>query len=102
MGYSDHGSDPKITNIVFSDGVTEQSHIFNENVKKFDILAKNGKSFQFAYIENGTSSIFKTVPAKATYFEEFIKGSFTIYLLVPTATGGDTETIEILEWESAD
>lgn len=102
MGYSDHGASPRITNISFTNGTTELSHVFRLNVKKFDVSTRFGKAFRYAYREDDTEVTWKTVPQNSGYFENFIKGELTLYLLVPNATAQDPETIEILEWESAD
>jgi len=105
MGYSDHGTLPKITNITFTDGVTEQSHIFTGNFKKFDISTRSGNTFRIAYIVNGTAQggTYKTIPQDSGYFENFIKHpNLTVYLLIPNATTKDPDTIEILEWQSTD
>lgn len=100
--YSRHGTRPRITNITFTDGTTEQSHIFYLDVKQFSLIARNNKPFRFSWMLGGTSTAFQTVPANASYFEDYIKDTLTIYLLVPTATIGSPEVIEILEWESTD
>lgn len=103
MAYSDHGSRPKITNITFTDGTTEQSHVLEVDVKKFDISSRFGNSFKIAYIENATSTVYKTIPKNSGYFEDYIKDNhLIIYILVPNATSEDPDVIEILEWKSTD
>ena len=101
MTYSAHGTLPRIINITFTDS-TEQSHVFVVQVKSFDISARNGKSFRFAYVENGTGTTYKTVPVNSGYFETFLKFPGTIYISVPSATSPSPEVIEILEWASTD
>ena len=98
MPFSSHGKAPQITEITFSSSA-EQSHIFDTDVKQFDISARGSKSFTFGYV---TASTLKTVPQSGGYFEEDIKGPLTVFLAVPTASGGDTEVLEILEWQSED
>jgi len=103
MSFSDHGSRPIITNITFTSGTIEQSHVLNVNVKKFDISSRFGNTFRIAYAENNTSTVWKTIPADSGYFEDYIKDNdLTIYILVPNATTEDPEVIEILEWKSTD
>ena len=103
MGYNDHQTRPTITTITFTDGVTEQSHVFDANMKKFDISSRFGKTFKIAYVENGTiGNDYKTIPQDSGYFENFIKDVLTIFILVPNASTNDSEVIEILEWQSTD
>ena len=100
--YSQHGSVPKITNINFTDGSIELSHIFRPDVKQFTISARNSQKFLFSYEENGTSSNYMTIPENAVYYETYIKDTLTIYFLVPNASEESPETLEILEWMSED
>ena len=98
MSYSSHGTNPKITLITFTSNA-EQSHVFQTNVKKFDVSARNDKSFTVAYL---TSANFKKISTGGDYFEDFVKGPLELFITVPTATSGSSEIIEILEWESTD
>lgn len=98
MPYSSHGTQPQITNITFTSN-EELSHVFRDNVKKFDVASRNKKDFTVSYISEGH---IKTIDGSSSYFEDFVLGPITLYIKVPSATSIDPEVIEILEWISAD
>ena len=86
---------PTIYNLSMPNSGTEYSQALTKGTKKFLVKMRNKSEFRMAFVENGTTAEWITVPWGCVYLVENLDlTDATIYL--QTAANG--ETAEILEW----
>jgi hypothetical protein len=89
---------PQITNLTLTNADTEYTHAFGAGIKKICLQARGSVALKFAFSSGQSGSTYFTLKAGSAWFEDLIKGPFTIYLQSPSAG----TVVEILEWQAND
>lgn len=83
---------PTVQNLAATEGV-ETSVSFNAYTKKLLLQNRGNGDLKLAFASGETATNYFTLKGSTVYFEDFISGPFTIYILAD-----ETTTIEIVTW----
>ncbi len=88
---------PTIYNLTLINSGTEYSQALPEQYSKIMIKCRTSVAIQLAYTSGQSGSIYVTIPADQTYFDDEISSSGSVYL----QSGTSGVVAEILVWSGA-
>jgi len=89
---------PLVTNTTLTNVNTEVVITLPANCKKFTLQARQNADLKFSYTESASGTIYFTIKAGNSYFEDNIRTNNKIYIQSPSAG----TIVEMVVWSGGD